>query len=271
MGSIIHRGRSRPGLNHPVGETLSGGSRRRGVRDCRSAVKIDVGVGINKGSVRVDILDREAFRALGRGVPFAVEILGGSGGEALVGDDPLTLGGTAVFTGLGSLGGGIHPGMAQSLALGQLAVGAGLGVLAVSIHPGMAQGFALGLGAGFAGLGGFAGGSGPAVAQGSAFGFTAVGAGLGGLTICFVPGFMLTAAGSQCQSKDQNQNDQDQNNDNNQNQNQQQQQQGQPPKISPQAAQQMLQAIQAKEKETQDKVNKQKAEALKSRQKEKNW
>ena len=83
MGSIIHRGRSRPGLNHPVGETLSGGSRRRGVRDCRSAVKIDVGVGINKGSVRVDILDREAFRALGRGVPFAVEIQLGSDPETV--------------------------------------------------------------------------------------------------------------------------------------------------------------------------------------------
>jgi hypothetical protein len=33
----------------------------------------------------------------------------------------------------------------------------------------------------------------------------------------------------------------------------------------------MLQAIQAKEKETQDKVNAQKAKALKSRQKDKNW
>ena len=33
----------------------------------------------------------------------------------------------------------------------------------------------------------------------------------------------------------------------------------------------MLRAIQAKEKETQDKVNKEKAAALKSRQKEKNW
>ena len=42
-------------------------------------------------------------------------------------------------------------------------------------------------------------------------------------------------------------------------------------KISPQQAQQMLRAIQAKEKETQDKVNKEKVEALKSRQKEKNW
>lgn len=83
----------------------------------------------------------------------------------------------------------------------------------------------------------------------------------------------------QNQNKDQNnqdqQNDQDkndQNQDQNQDQNDQpQQSQGQQPKISPQAAQQMLQAIQAKEKETQDKVNKQKAEALKSRQKEKNW
>lgn len=46
---------------------------------------------------------------------------------------------------------------------------------------------------------------------------------------------------------------------------------GQQPKITPQAAQQMLQAIQAKEKETQEKVKKEKTEALKSRQKEKNW
>lgn len=75
---------------------------------------------------------------------------------------------------------------------------------------------------------------------------------------------------------DQSQNDDQQQNDQNQDQQQnqdkkEQPQQGQQPKISPQAAQQMLQAIQAKEKETQDKVNKQKAEALKSRQKEKNW
>ena len=92
----------------------------------------------------------------------------------------------------------------------------------------------------------------------------------------------------QNQNQDQNQDQQDQNNDQNQDQNNDQQnqeqnddkqdqnqndqpQQGEEPKISPQAAQQMLQAIQAKEKETQDKVNKQKAEALKSRQKEKNW
>ena len=78
---------------------------------------------------------------------------------------------------------------------------------------------------------------------------------------------------NQDQNNDQNQDKQDQNNDqnNDQNQDKQDQPQGQQPKISPQAAQQMLQAIQAKEKETQDKVNKQKAEALKSRQKEKNW
>lgn len=74
-------------------------------------------------------------------------------------------------------------------------------------------------------------------------------------------------------NQDQNQNQNDQNNQpqqNNQN-NQGGQQDGQQMKISPQQAQQMLRAIQAKEKETQDKVNKEKAEALKSRQKEKNW
>lgn len=76
------------------------------------------------------------------------------------------------------------------------------------------------------------------------------------------------------QQNDQNQqnkqnNSQDQNNNQGQNQNGQSGQQ--PVKISPQQAQQMLKAIQAKEKETQDKVNREKAEALKSRQKEKNW
>ena len=69
--------------------------------------------------------------------------------------------------------------------------------------------------------------------------------------------------------QDQNKDQQDQNDQ--KNQDQPQSQQGQQPKITPQAAQQMLQAIQAKEKETQDKVNKQKADALKSRQKDKNW
>ena len=75
---------------------------------------------------------------------------------------------------------------------------------------------------------------------------------------------------------DQNQ-DQDQNQNQDQNQDQDKQDQNQQPKpqgesgISPQQAQQMLQAIQAKEKETQDKVNKEKAAVLKSRQKEKNW
>lgn len=78
---------------------------------------------------------------------------------------------------------------------------------------------------------------------------------------------------NQDQNKGKNQDQNDQNNQpkqNNQN-NQSGQQDGQQMKISPQQAQQMLRAIQAKEKETQDKVNKEKAEALKSRQKEKNW
>lgn len=72
-------------------------------------------------------------------------------------------------------------------------------------------------------------------------------------------------------NQDQDKNQDQQNQDQNQDDQKEQPRQGQQPKITPQAAQQMLQAIQAKEKETQDKVNKQKAEALKSRQKEKNW
>ena len=65
------------------------------------------------------------------------------------------------------------------------------------------------------------------------------------------------------------QNQQDQNQDRNQqdsNNNQNQE-----PSISPQQAQQMLNAIQAREKQTQDKVNREKAALLKSKQKEKNW
>lgn len=73
-----------------------------------------------------------------------------------------------------------------------------------------------------------------------------------------------------CQNKDQDQN-RNQNQNNGQGNGNQQPPQGQEGKISPQQAQQMLRAIQAKEKETQDKVNKEKADALKSRQKEKNW
>jgi tetratricopeptide (TPR) repeat protein len=72
------------------------------------------------------------------------------------------------------------------------------------------------------------------------------------------------------QNQDQN-DDKDNGDDQKDDQGQDQQNQGQQPQISPQAAQQMLQAIQAKEKETQDKVNKAKAAAMKSRQKEKNW
>ena len=72
--------------------------------------------------------------------------------------------------------------------------------------------------------------------------------------------------GPQDQNQDQNQQNQDQNQDR-----QDQSQSGEQPKISPQAAQQMLQAIQDQEKQTQDKVNKEKAARLKSKQKEKNW
>ena len=75
---------------------------------------------------------------------------------------------------------------------------------------------------------------------------------------------------NQDQNQDQQNQDQNQDQQNQDNQNQDQQDQ-QDQKISPQQAQQMLKAIQAKEKETQDKVNKEKAAALQSRQKEKNW
>lgn len=66
-------------------------------------------------------------------------------------------------------------------------------------------------------------------------------------------------------------NENDDENRNDQNQPKPQQSPDESPKITPQAAQQMLQAIQEKEKETQDKVKKEKAAALKSRQKDKNW
>ena len=73
------------------------------------------------------------------------------------------------------------------------------------------------------------------------------------------------------QNKDQNKDQQDQNKGQQDQNKDNKDQQGQQPKISPQAAQQMLQAIQAKEKETQEKVKKEKAAALQSRQKERNW
>ena len=74
----------------------------------------------------------------------------------------------------------------------------------------------------------------------------------------------------QDQDQDQDQNDQqeqEQNQDQQQNQNQQQQEQ----QLSPQQAQQLLQAIREKEKQTQEKVDEKKAQALRSRQKDKNW
>ena len=78
----------------------------------------------------------------------------------------------------------------------------------------------------------------------------------------------------QNQDQDQDQDQQDQNQDQqNQNQDQDQQQKEQPSgaEITPQQAQRLLQAIQAQEKQTQEKVDAKKAEALKSRQREKNW
>lgn len=80
---------------------------------------------------------------------------------------------------------------------------------------------------------------------------------------------------NQDRNQDKNQDRQDQNQQGNQDkqdngdgqQGQQQPQAG----ISPQQAQQMLKAVQAKEDETRSKVEKEKAALLQSRQKEKNW
>ena len=66
---------------------------------------------------------------------------------------------------------------------------------------------------------------------------------------------------NQQQNQDQNQQDQ----------NQEQQPQEARGELSPQQAQQILQAMQDQEKQTQDKVKKEKAAVFKSRQKEKNW
>lgn len=88
------------------------------------------------------------------------------------------------------------------------------------------------------------------------------------------------------QNKDQNKDQEkqedkkkdDQNKDKNQDQNkdpkkepEKPKEQQSPPKITPQAAQQMLQAIQNKENETQEKVKKEKAKLMESRKNEKNW
>ena len=88
--------------------------------------------------------------------------------------------------------------------------------------------------------------------------------------------------GGNGQNDDKKQQDKDQDNDKQDDQNKGQQQQQpqqspqeqqpqQQPKISKQAAQQMINAMLAKEKETQDKVKKEKAAAMQSKQKEKNW
>lgn len=71
-------------------------------------------------------------------------------------------------------------------------------------------------------------------------------------------------------SQEQQQDNQD-NHDNQDRQDNQDRSDGQQPAISPQAARQMLQAIEDKEKDTQEKVKKAKAEKEKTREKEKNW
>lgn len=83
----------------------------------------------------------------------------------------------------------------------------------------------------------------------------------------------------QDQNQDQdNKQDQNQNQDNKQNQDQDNRQdqnrnqdRSQEPQVSPQAAQQMLQAIQEREKETQEKVNKEKAALVGKKKRDKNW
>ena len=71
--------------------------------------------------------------------------------------------------------------------------------------------------------------------------------------------------------QNQDQNDQNQQNQPDQQQDRQNQEKPQPQQISQQQARQMLKAVQAQEKETQDKVKKEKAALLQSSQKEKNW
>lgn len=71
---------------------------------------------------------------------------------------------------------------------------------------------------------------------------------------------------------DQNdQNDQDGQNDQNDQNDQNNQDNQNDSQISPRQAEQMLNAMQAREQQTRDKVDREKAAALKSRQKEKNW
>ena len=76
---------------------------------------------------------------------------------------------------------------------------------------------------------------------------------------------------NQDQNQDQNQDNQNQNQDQNNDDQSQDQQSPDPRNISPQQAAAMLQAIQAKEAQTQEKVKKEKAAQLKSKQKEQNW
>jgi len=85
---------------------------------------------------------------------------------------------------------------------------------------------------------------------------------------------MLKEEENQDQNQDQDQHqdqDQNQDQDQDQNQDQEQKQQESPPAITPQAAQQMLEAVQQKERETQEKVQKEKAKAAIPVRSGKNW
>jgi len=79
------------------------------------------------------------------------------------------------------------------------------------------------------------------------------------------------SGGGSCDNKDNEDKDDENKDQQNQDNQQQQQQQDQEPKISPQQAQQMLDAMQAKERETQDKVQKEKAKAAVRVRSDKNW
>lgn len=75
----------------------------------------------------------------------------------------------------------------------------------------------------------------------------------------------------QDQNKDNKDQNQDKQNQDNRENDKNEQNGGNEPKITPQAAEQMLKAMQEKENQTQEKVKEEKAKLLQSRQKEKNW
>ncbi len=71
--------------------------------------------------------------------------------------------------------------------------------------------------------------------------------------------------------ENQDKENQDKENQDKENQDKEEKSNGNKPDIDPRTAQQMLEAIQNKERETQEKVNREKARILEKKQKEKNW